>query len=751
MDLSPEEQRLHALESYNIVDADISDALDGLVELASNICGAPISLVNLVGASQQVTKARRGLDITEIPREDSFCQHTIMGEGLMVVEDARSDARFKDNPLVTGDPNIRFYAGMPLESADGHNLGAVCLIDRKPRQLSEDQQRTLELVAEEVSARLELIKSTHILQEQNSALKKSDLFIQNSSDVQAIVDPGEGTILEVNGEALELYECRRQDLIGHPYVSWIPDGAIRAEMQQFLGQTDRPSGSMVTPITTDNDRELYLEHSFTLHEGLWYATARDITARKKTEKQLENSRENLKRAQQIAQMGSWELNLSTMHLSWSDQVYELFGLSRTAFNPTWQKFLDLVPPDDRDQLQKGLHDAIEAHAERDIQHKIITASGEERHVIERGQVDYDGDGNPVKMSGTIQDITQQKETELELSKRSEAIESSIDGIAISNANGEYVYMNPAYASIFGYDSPEDLMGKPWALLYDEEKAELFEEEIMPVLQKQGKWRGEGMGMCKDGSSVPHELSLTHVEGGGLICVARDITERKEAQLQLQQSLDEKDMLLAEIHHRVKNNLAIISGLLELEAYKTDEAATRRVLENSTMRIKSMAVVHEMLYQADDFNTLNFKAFVPKVIEAIKGAHPPKGQAITFEADVDDIILNVNQAIPCGLIINELVTNAYQHGFEGGAGGHIRVALAESPAGICLQVSDSGTGLPPGFSPDGGSLGFTLIKTLAKQLKGEFSYTSEPKTTFSLRFGKRNGKGSASALPAGYAP
>ena len=145
-----ESERLAALARYAILDTTAENAFDELVQLASAICATPIALVSLVDASRQWFKARVGLDATETPRQISFCTHAIQQHDVFIVHDARSDPRFAANPLVTGDPHIRFYAGAPLTTPDGFNLGTLCVIDRQPRVLDSGQQHALAALARQV-------------------------------------------------------------------------------------------------------------------------------------------------------------------------------------------------------------------------------------------------------------------------------------------------------------------------------------------------------------------------------------------------------------------------------------------------------------------------------------------------------------------------------------------------------------------------------------------------------------------------
>ena len=152
--------RLAALARYRILDTDPEQNFDDIAQLASFITGTPIAAVTLLDGKRQWLKAKVGLDVSETPRQDAFCAHTILRDEVMVVEDATADARFRDNPFVTGAAHIRFYAGAPLRTPDQHNLGALCVIDRKPRRLTKAEKSALEALSRLVMTELELRRSS---------------------------------------------------------------------------------------------------------------------------------------------------------------------------------------------------------------------------------------------------------------------------------------------------------------------------------------------------------------------------------------------------------------------------------------------------------------------------------------------------------------------------------------------------------------------------------------------------------------
>jgi hypothetical protein len=169
-----ETDRLRALRSYKILDTKPEERFDELTQLAAIICGVPISLITLIDADRQWFKSKVGLELSETPRAQAFCTHAIMQPQMFEVPDASEDARFASNPLVTGNPNIRFYAGAPLATSDGHLLGTMCVIDRKPRTLTAEQKTALEILGRQVVANMELRNNLRELKEALAAREAAE-------------------------------------------------------------------------------------------------------------------------------------------------------------------------------------------------------------------------------------------------------------------------------------------------------------------------------------------------------------------------------------------------------------------------------------------------------------------------------------------------------------------------------------------------------------------------------------------------
>jgi PAS domain S-box-containing protein len=232
------------------------------------------------------------------------------------------------------------------------------------------------------------------------------------------------------------------------------------------------------------------------------------------------------------------------------------------------------------------------------------------------------------------------------------------------------------------------------------------------------------------------ISVYAPQKGYFVAIFDNITERKLAEEQIKASLDEKEILLREIHHRVKNNMQVVISLLRLQSDKIKDQQYVEMLKESQDRIKSMALIHEKLYQSEDFANIDFDGYVKALVNSLfisQGVSPDK---ISLKMEIADISLGLDYAIPCGLIINELVSNSLKYAFPKERQGEIRIGLQKTSENeVELTVSDNGIGIPEGL--DFGtieSLGLDLVKILAEhQLGGKIELNRAGGTSFSFRF------------------
>ena len=217
-------------------------------------------------------------------------------------------------------------------------------------------------------------------------------------------------------------------------------------------------------------------------------------------------------------------------------------------------------------------------------------------------------------------------------------------------------------------------------------------------------------------------------------VFRDISERKKSENDIKTSLKEKETLLMEIHHRVKNNLQIISSLLDLQANYVDEIEAINVLQESQNRVKSMAIIHEMLYQSIDLNSINFTNYIKNLVHDLFISYGANNR-IKYIIKSEPILLNIETAIPCGLIVSELVSNSLKYAFPNHEKGKISVSINSYREEFELIISDNGIGFPENidFKNVNTSLGLRLVNILVQQLEGSVELDKTEGTKFKIKF------------------
>ncbi len=305
--------RLAALARYDIIDTLPEKEFDDIAWLATHICGTPIALITFVDAGRQWFKSRVALDISETARAISFCSHAILGQDLFEVPNALEDVRFRDNPLVTGAPDIRFYAGMPLVTSEGYSLGTLCVIDQAPRHLTPQQREGLIVLARQVMRLLEIRLMTR---EHQQAQCERDRFFNLSPDLLCIAGP-DGYFKHVNPAFSETLGYSTAEMLARPFLDFVyPDdhAATLAEVDK-LNRGQRSINFENRYLCKDGSRKLlsWKVHPF-VEEGLLYATARDITVQRELEVTLQRRNEELGQSQEELQRANSNLNQLTLAL-----------------------------------------------------------------------------------------------------------------------------------------------------------------------------------------------------------------------------------------------------------------------------------------------------------------------------------------------------------------------------------------------------------------------------------------------------
>ena len=316
------------------------------------------------------------------------------------------------------------------------------------------------------------------------------------------------------------------------------------------------------------------------------------------------------------------------------------------------------------------------------------------------------------------------------------VEHSPDAILVHN-RGQIIFVNDAGIRLLGATSSGEVVGRrflgfvhPDSVAVVKERQALLESGALDMPFVEEKY------VRLDGAIIDIEASTVEFSFYGksaLLTLARAITDRKRAEEQIRASLKEKEVLLKEIHHRVKNNLQIVSSLLYLQSRKTSDDQVLTVLRESQTRVRSMALIHEKLYQCEDLANINLGDYIRSLTNYLFTSYGVASHMVKLHVNVDSAPLGLDRAIPCGLIINELVSNALKYAFPNGRRGEILVDLLHGGDGkLVLTVKDNGVGLPGGMDiTDTPSLGLQLVNTLVKQLDGTIEVDSVSGAAFRM--------------------
>jgi len=364
----------------------------------------------------------------------------------------------------------------------------------------------------------------------------------------------------------------------------------------------------------------------------------------------------------------------------------------------------------------------------------------------------------IALHGTAFDISEWKQREDAL-RRSEmkyrtVFELAPDMIMIYGPDGMIMDMNPmglemhyeaglTREEVFNLSGPKDF----WR---EEDRARF--EEIREQTLKYGEWSGEVAAVSRDGGlrNLESRIKVTEIEGEtAVICISRDINERKAMEEQIRRSLKEKEMLLREIHHRVKNNMQIISTLLKLQLKNAEDATTRALFRESQNRILSMAMIHEKLYQSEGLHKIDLNDYINDLAHEVRASFGEISKRVDLKVEVEDIVLGMDTAIPCGLIIIELLSNALKYAFPENRSGQIYIGFGRTDQGAFeLTVRDDGVGLSIGVEIDRlKSLGLRLVADLATyQLQGEMDLARVKGTTVTVRFKDKQNPSNSNSAP-----
>lgn len=348
------------------------------------------------------------------------------------------------------------------------------------------------------------------------------------------------------------------------------------------------------------------------------------------------------------------------------------------------------------------------------------------------------DGELCGFAKVTRDITVHHDAE---QRFKQVVESAPSAMVLINAQGIIELVNGQVEHMFGY-TRDELLGKPVEVLlpnrmqddHPKLRRAFFES---PLARPMGKGR-DLFALKNDGSEFPVEIGLNPIEtreGTKVLSAIVDISDRKQKEQKIQAALEEKNVLLSEIHHRVKNNLQIVHSLLDLQSNHISDPAAIEMLKDSQNRIRSMALIHQSLYLSNDFSKVDLGRVLQSLIPTLMESYSVDQHRIRHELIIGSVQLSINQAIPCGLIINELVSNALKHAFPLERKGSIRISMDRVKQNlVSLIVEDDGVGIPDNVELRlTETLGMQLVGLLTDQIDGELTVCRQNPTRFEICF------------------
>ncbi len=464
-----------------------------------------------------------------------------------------------------------------------------------------------------------------------------------------------------------------------------------------------------------------------------YGFMSDITDYKNTELALKNSEYLLRESQKIASLGSYILDITSGIWKSSIILDDLFGIDGNYFKDV-SSWLQIVHEEDRIMMQDYFTINILKNREPFNKEYRIKRISDQRlcWVHGKGEFETDNEGNPLKMIGTIQDITKRKQAEHGLQNERDnlgkILEAMKDGVYIVNQEFDIQYANSSMIKDLGSYKEK----KCHEYFYNQKSVCSWCKfpEILSGKTVHREWVFPKNGDTYDLIETP----IKNQDGSiSKLKIFRDITNRKRAEDEVKRQLSEKETILKETHHRIKNNFASIGSLLSLQANSITNSEAQSALQDAIGRVSSMQVLYEKLLLTDDYQVTSVREYLDNLIDEIIGLFPVNPNQ-KIEKKIDDFQLDPKRLVPIGIIVNELLTNIMKYGFTGRDSGLIEVYLKEDNGNVTLTLQDNGNGLPEGFDVDTQEgFGLMLVKILSEQLHGSFIIEDNNGTRSTLEF------------------
>ena len=577
---------------------------------------------------------------------------------------------------------------------------------------------------------------------ENALLYRS--MFSKSNAINLLVDPATGAIVDANAAAAAFYGYPLEQLktLNIREINTLPQATIQEEMNRAYAET-RNYFLFRHRCASGDVRDVEVHSGPMEINGriLLHSIVHDVTERKRAEEALRQERTRLASIIEGTNAGTWEWNVQTGETVFNDRWAEVIGYTLDELKPvsieTWSS---LTHPDDlqRSTALLKLHFKGESEyyeCEIRMKHK----AGHWVWILDRGRVRQWGAGRkPLMMYGTHQDITERKDVEQivaeALAFNRKVIDSSPVGIVTFKESGEAIVANSAAASIVGATVGE-LEQQNFKELASWKQSGLY-DAAMAALTSGVQQSIETFAVSSFGRELWISARFVPITHGGerlLMVVITDIGDHKRSEKKISDLLQEKELLMKEVHHRVKNNMNTMASILSLQASAVKDPAAREALKDSEKRLRSMMLLYQKLYRAESVSVMRVDDYLGALLRDIV-ANAQLGDAIAVTTQLEAFTLDPKQMSAIGIVINELVTNAMKYAFAGRSRGTLRLAATKDGNRITIIVQDDGVGVPASFSLESAeTFGLQLVQLVTQQLDGTLHLLSENGTTWTLRF------------------
>ncbi len=657
-----ESERLTALNRYHIVDTQAELIFDDFTQLASHICETPIALISLLDKDRQWFKSKVGLAASETPREISFCGHAILQNELLEINDALEDTRFFDNPLVTGGPKIRFYAGMPLKTSEGYNLGTLCVIDQAPRKLSEKQRDALKMLARQVASQIENRVSINQIFQLNHNLAKKNLFIQGITDsVPIILGYWDQNLISqfANKTYSSWFGKQSTQVIGLSLHEFLGDElfnknighaqqALAGIPQSFERELSKPDGSVIPALFQ------YIPHKIESGETIgFYVLVQDLSL--------------FKQAEQDIQFTTQVFEHLTNGCIITDAQYKIISVNKAFTALTGYMAKDVVgePPYFMNTNPFTNSAASTDLKQNQMRARIRTKDDQYIECITTIDAVLNDSGNTTKHIISFVDQTESINAHAKVKLLNSMLErtgdiAKVGGWEFDKTTKAFSYSSSLYKILASDPSVKVEHNHAHRYLTDTVQKQLL-LAATECLNLDTTWSLEIPATTADKRQIWLRVTGKKITDNNmtvkLVGTFQDITEQNEAEAErIANEHAYRDTLIREVHHRIKNNLQGVTGILR--NIPRQDKALAEIIDQAVTQIQSIAIIHGLQGRSRnegvDLNelltavTLSIRSIWRKQITLEISSAPISGQ------------IKETEAVPIALILNELITNAAKH-------------------------------------------------------------------------------------------